>query len=79
VRDVFAELDATDAGGLRYAVFRLDDGVTFIHLAVVEDGANPLASSPAFARFQSGIADRCVEGPVPAVASVIGDHGLLGP
>ena len=63
--------------GIRYAAFRLDDGVTFLHLAAVEDGENPLASSAAFAAFQSGIAARCEEGPFPAVATVVGDHRLL--
>lgn len=32
VRAVFAELDQVQPPGLRYATFRLDDGVTFIHL-----------------------------------------------
>jgi hypothetical protein len=77
IRDVFAELAATDPGGLWYAAFRLDDGVTFVHLAQTADGENPLATSAAFARFQSDIGDRCDDGPVPAEATVIGDHGLL--
>ena len=36
---------------------RLDDGVTFVHVASVEtdDGVNPLLSSPAFAEFQREI------------------------
>jgi hypothetical protein len=36
VRDVYAELAQTQPDGLRYATFRLDDGVTFVHLAVLE-------------------------------------------
>ena len=35
-------------------------------------------SSPAFAAFQSAIGERCAEGPIPAVATVIGNFGLLG-
>jgi hypothetical protein len=77
VRDVFAELADQRPEGLRYATFRLDDGVTFIHVAVTDGEDNPLSSSPAFAAFQAAIAERCAEGPTPADATVIGDFGLL--
>jgi hypothetical protein len=77
VRQVFAELATTDPGGLRYAAFRLDDGVTFLHVAVLEGEENPMAASPAFAAFQSDIADRCAEGPAPSDAAVIGIYRLL--
>ena len=33
VRAVYEELAATEPAGLRYATFRLEDGVTFVHLA----------------------------------------------
>ena len=47
VRAVFAELAADDPGGLRYVTFRLEDGVTFVHVATIEGEVNPLASSAA--------------------------------
>jgi hypothetical protein len=74
VREVFAELAAKDPGGLRYATFRLEDGVSFVHVAVIEGDDNPLNSSAAFARFQSGIGDRCSEGPAPSDATVVGSY-----
>ncbi len=77
VRAVFAELAEQDPDGLRYATFRLDDGVSFLHVAVLGGEENPLSSSPAFSEFQSGIADRLVEGPVQADATLIGNFGLL--
>jgi hypothetical protein len=78
VRNVFAELTERCPEGLRYATFRLDDGVTFVHVAVTDDdNDNPLTSSPAFAAFQSAIGERCAEGPIPAEATVIGNFGLL--
>ena len=43
VRAVYEELARTAPEGLRYATFRLDDGVSFVHLAETEDGHNPLA------------------------------------
>jgi hypothetical protein len=36
-----------------------------------------LTSSPAFAAFQAGVAERCGEGPIPADATVIGNFRLL--
>ncbi len=37
---------------------------------------NPLDRSPAFAAFQEGIAERCVEGPEPIRATVVGSYGI---
>jgi hypothetical protein len=77
IRDVFAELATQNPGGLRYAAFRLDDGVSFLHVAVLDGDENPLSKSAAFAEFQSGIKDRCAEGPTPSEATVIGDYQFL--
>jgi hypothetical protein len=77
IQDVFAELAEQNPGGLHYAAFRLDDGVSFLHVAVLDSDDNPLTASPAFGAFQAGIADRCAEGPTPAGAAVIGSYGLL--
>jgi hypothetical protein len=74
VRAVYEELAATEPPGLRYATFRLEDGVTFVHLATVEGDGNPLADVEAFARFQAGIRDRCDEPPVATQAQTIGSY-----
>jgi hypothetical protein len=76
VRNVFAELAKDGPEGLRYVTFRLSDGVSFVHVATV-DGENPLASSEAFGLFQSGIADRCEEGPTAADATVVGSYRMF--
>ncbi len=78
VEAVFAELLATDPGGVRYATFRLDDG-TFVHIADGEADPNPLGSIEAFAEFQKAIVDRCEEGegPNPQPAVLVGNYGLL--
>jgi hypothetical protein len=75
IEDVFAELAALGTTGIRYTALRLDDGVTFVHVAVIEDGDNPLQSSPAFGAFQAGLGARLEEGPFPATATVVGTHG----
>jgi hypothetical protein len=77
VREVFAELAESKPDGLRYATFRLDDGVSFVHVAVLDGDVNPLTSSPAFAAFQADIGSRCVEVPAPASATAIGNFRLL--
>ncbi len=74
VRAVFAELAADGPEGLRYVTLRLEDGVTFVHVALIEGATNPLASSAAFGRFQSEIADRCEEGPLAMDATVVGSY-----
>jgi hypothetical protein len=74
VEAVFADLAATDPGELRYATFRLADGVSFVHVAIIEGEENPLADSAAFASFQEGIADRCDEPPQAQDATVIGSY-----
>ena len=41
VRAVYEELAGTEPAGLRYATFRLDDGVSFVHLAATDERAEP--------------------------------------
>jgi len=77
VEKVYVELNASRPEGFHYATFRLADGVTFVHVATREGDANPLASSPAFAEFQSGIAERCAEPPVASDAVVVGSYGVF--
>ena len=76
---VYAELHETKPTGLRYATFRLEDGVSFVHLAShdSEDGQSPLSELEAFQRFQENIADRCEEGPVLSSLREIGSYRFL--
>ncbi len=79
VENVFTELARNDPGGLRYATFRLADGVSFVHVAVVEGEVNPLQHSTAFAEFQREIGARCVEPPMPTEALLVGAYRFLSP
>jgi quinol monooxygenase YgiN len=74
VRAVYEELAATGAPALRYATFRLDDGVSFVHIATVADESNPLAEVAAFARFQADVRDRCEEPPVVTELHEVGSY-----
>jgi len=75
VKDVFTSLADVDPGGMRYTTYRLADGVTFVHVAHFTGAENPLATLPAFAKFQRELAQRCVEPPAPSEATVVGSYG----
>jgi hypothetical protein len=74
VRAVYAELRAVKPDGFHYVTFRLDDGVTFVHLASTDshEEPSPLPGLEAFQRFQEGIAERC---DVPPAVTPIGEVG----
>jgi hypothetical protein len=77
VRDVYAELAASQPPGFRYMTLQLDDGVSFVHVAIHDEGVeNPLSTSAAFARFQAGLADRLEQGPEPSPATVVGSYAF---
>jgi hypothetical protein len=80
IEKVFAELDELGATGFAYASLRLEDGVSFVHVVVEEDGEGSvsLAEVPAFRAFTADIADRCDEPPVAMAATVVGAHRIFG-
>lgn len=60
VRAVYAELAAGQPPGFHYATYALEDGVTFVHVAFMEERHEvPLPQLPAFQRFQGDLAERC--------------------
>ncbi len=77
VENVFKELADSGPGGVRYATFRLEDGVTFVHVAFIEGDQNPLGDVAAFKEFQREIGDRCEEPPAAQDATVVGSYRLL--
>jgi len=79
IEDVFAELAQSQPKGLRYAAFRADDGVSFVHVAAIDtdDDSNPLGQSEAFKRFQAGLKERVDVPPTATWMQPIGDYGVL--
>jgi hypothetical protein len=75
IKAVFTQLTEQLPKGLRYVAIRLDDGVSFVHVAVLEDEHNALAGLPAFGEFVSAINERCTDGPTPANGTVVGAYG----
>jgi hypothetical protein len=76
VRNVFAELATVRPAGLSYAALKLEDGVSFVHIATVTtpDGQNPLTTLSAFKAFVANIADRCEAKLVNVPATAIGAY-----
>ena len=78
VRAVYAELRERQPAGLRYATFKLEDGVSFVHLAEHDEGlSDQLTQLAAFERFQDGIAERCDEPPVVKTLTAVGSYRLF--
>ena len=77
VRAVYHELHERSPEGLRYATFRLDDGLSFVHVAEVDGEDNPLLELPAFKAFTAGIGERCDEPPVSSSLAEVGSFRLF--
>jgi hypothetical protein len=78
IRAVFAQLTEQQPDGLRYIAIRLDDGTSFMHIALLDDDHNPLTALPAFGEFVSAINERCASAPAPANGTVVGTYGIAG-
>ncbi len=76
---VFAELKEKSPPGLHYASYNLQDGVSFIHVAALDEGVegNPLPQMEAFKRFVADIKERCEEPPAATPASVVGAYNMF--
>ncbi len=76
IKAVFAELAQARPEGISYSSYKLEDGLTFVHHAVVStpDGSNPLPQLDAFKSFTRDLKDRCDEPPLAMAASQIGSY-----
>jgi hypothetical protein len=77
IEAVFAELDAKQPDGFTYKVFRLEDGVSFVHVLTEHDDVeNPdsLQDVGAFQAFVAAIGERCDVPPVAMGATIVGGY-----
>ena len=77
IEAVFADLDARQPDGFTYKVFRLEDGVSFVHVVIEHDDVDDPASLqdvPAFQAFVQDIAARCEVPPLAMGATVVGGY-----
>ena len=80
IANVFEQLRREKPSGLRYASFKLEDGLSFVHIVSHDaaDGRNPLTELSAFKAFVAGVRDRCDEPPVTVELREIGSYGVFG-
>jgi quinol monooxygenase YgiN len=77
VRAVYEQLHRERPGALRYATFRLPDGVSFMHLVVETDEPGRILNEvSAFQAFVAAIGERCDEPPVVSDVKLVGSYGL---
>jgi hypothetical protein len=76
VQAVFAALARARPAGLRYQCLRGEDGVTFTHLASMDEarGANPLTALPEFQAFLAELRQRCAEPPARVESERLGHY-----
>ena len=75
IRSVFNALKAKAPAGLSYSSYQLDDGVTFVHIASMNDAeSNPLQELPEFRAFTAGVKERCEVLPVTTVLHEVGSY-----
>ena len=80
VEKVYEELHRSSPPGLHYATFKLEDGVSFVHIVSSESDEHnrALTQLPAFQAFQAGIKDRCDEPPAAVSWEEIGSYKFFG-
>jgi hypothetical protein len=76
IEAVFDELEEREPKGFTYKVFRLEDGVSFIHVLIEHDIDDPesLDAVPAFQTFVANIAERCDVPPIASRATIVGGY-----
>jgi hypothetical protein len=75
IEAVFAELDRSEPEGFTFKVFRLEDGVRFIHVVIEHDDVShpdSLHAMRVFQAFAATLVDRCDDPPVVSGATVVG-------
>ncbi len=79
ITQVFEQLQQELPQGLRYVSFNLEDGVSFLHIAILDDDTveNPLPQMKAFQKFTSQIRDRSDEPPSATSANIVAAYRIF--
>lgn len=75
---VFRQLERERPPEVRYAVFQLDDGVSFVHLVSIEGEGNALRALPAFQAFLAEIKNRCSVPPESVALNEMESYRVFG-
>lgn len=80
IETMMAAIDQARPAGIRYALCKLPDGVTFVGVLALDDGVdNPLPGIAAARRFQEDLRSWVVGAPpTPEPLDVIGAYQLFG-
>ncbi len=78
VRNVYAELQELADPGIRYVTFRKPDGVTFVHIALLDgpEAQSRLTGTAAFQAFQADLKSRCAVPPKPEPLELVGSVNI---
>ena len=79
IEKAFAAIEAEQPAGIRYAMGKLPDGVTFVGVLELQDGVdNPLPAIAAARELQQSLPGLVVgEPPVPQPVQVLGSYRLV--
>jgi len=75
IKAVLSAVTAVGPADFQYAIYRLADGVTFVHVARHGGDENPLVDLPEFVEFTRELGQRCAEPPAPSEATLVGSYG----
>jgi hypothetical protein len=79
IRGLFSVIEAERPKGLQYAMCKLPDGVTFVGVVQLDNGAdNPLLGIPAASEFRANLENWVVgDPPAPQPLHVVGSYELF--
>jgi quinol monooxygenase YgiN len=75
-QEMYEEMRAVQPKGLRYATFQLEDKVTFVSLAELDEGPEVLRQLAAFQRLRATPGERFDEPPVLTMLHEVGSYGF---
>lgn len=77
IKQVFAELKEAVPASISYSSYKLDDGVSFMHVVTQVGDESPVTTLPAFAEFTKNIGERCDEPPKTTNMEIVGSYSKL--
>lgn len=81
IKEVYKQLHERKIEDFHYSTFKLEDNVSFVHIAFfdTEEANTAFSNLPAFKNFQANIKDRCSELPIATPITIIGSHNFKIP
>ncbi len=76
LQEMYEEMHSVQPKGLRYVTFQLDDKVTFVSFAEMDEGPEVLRQLEAFQRLRATPDERFDERPVLTMLHEVGSYGF---